>query len=255
MVMDDDTGRSIKSNATLFSIIESLKEMNGAGVTELADRLGLAKSTVHKHLVSLERNRYVVNEDGRYRLGLEFFNTGIHVRNRYEVYHAAKHRIDRLAEETDEAAWLIVPENGLGMFVYGVPRNESFSFDSTIGTWVYLHANSAGKAILAHLPDEEVDQVIDRHGLPAQTENTITERDELFDELERTRERGYAMNFQEDLRGLHAIATPVIWDGRPIAAVTIAGAANRLTEERIEDELYGSLLEAVDDIELRLVYG
>ncbi|WP_408960233.1 IclR family transcriptional regulator [Natrinema sp. 74] len=255
MEKDDSSGRSIKSNKTLFSIIESLKENDSAGVTELANQLDLAKSTVHKHLVSLERNRYVVNENGRYRLGLQFFNTGVHVRNRYEVYHAAKHRIDGLAEETDEAAWLIIPENGLGMFVYGVSRNESFSFDSTIGTWVYLHANSAGKAILAHLSDEEVQQIIDRHGLPAQTENTITEPAELFDELERTRDRGYAMNFQEDLRGLHAIATPIIWDGRPIAAATIAGAANRLTEERIEDELYGALLEAVDDIELRLVYG
>lgn len=255
METHESSGRSIKSNGTLFAIIEALKETNGAGVTELADRLGLAKSTVHKHLVSLERNRYVVNEDGYYRLGLEFFNTGVHVRNQYEVYHAAKDRIDRLAAETGEAAWLIVHENGLGMFVYGVPQNESFSFDSTIGKWVYLHANSAGKAILANLPREEVDEIIDRHGLPAQTENTITDRQVLFDELEATRERGYAMNFQEDLRGLHAIATPIISDGRPVAAVTIAGAANRLTEDRIEDELYGALLEAVDDIELRLVYG
>lgn len=255
MEIDEDSGRSVKSNETLFAIIESLKETGGAGVTEIADRLDLAKSTVHKHLVSLERNRYVVNEDGYYRLGLEFFNAGIYVRNQYDVYHAAKRRIDRLAEETDEAAWLIVPENGLGMFVYGVPRNESFSFDSTIGTWVYLHANSAGKAILAHLPEEEVQQVIDRHGLPAQTEHTITERNELFDELEAVRERGYATNFQEDLRGLHAIATPIVRDGRPIAAVTIAGAANRLTEKRIEEELHEALLEATDDIELHLVYG
>ncbi|ELY50897.1 IclR family transcriptional regulator [Natronolimnohabitans innermongolicus] len=255
METEGNGGRSVKSNETLFSIIESLKERDVAGVTELADQLGLAKSTVHKHLVSLEQHRYVVNEGGQYRLGLEFFNTGIHVRNQYEVYHAAKERIDRLARETDEAAWLIVHENGLGMFVYGVPRNESFSFDSTIGTWVYLHANSAGKAILAHLPDEEVAAVLDRHGLPAQTENTITDEDELFDELEATRERGYAMNFQEDLRGLHAIATPIIRDGRPVAAVTVAGAANRLTEERIESDVYESLLEAVDDIELRLVYG
>ena len=255
MERGNSSGRSIKSNETLFAIIEALKETNGAGVTELANRLGLAKSTVHKHLVSLERNRYVVNEDGYYRLGLEFFNTGVHVRNQYEVYHAVKDRIDRLAAETDEAAWLIVHENGLGMFVYGVPQNESFSFDSTIGKWVYLHANSAGKAILANLPREEVDEILDRHGLPSQTENTITDRHELFGELEAARERGYAMNFQEDLRGLHAIATPIISDGRPIAAVTIAGAANRLTEDRIEDELYGALLEAVDDIELRLVYG
>lgn len=248
-------GRSIKSNETLFAIVEGLKETGGAGVTELADRLGLAKSTVHKHLVTLERNRYAVKEDGQYRLGLQFFNTGVHVRNGYEVYHAAKDRIDRLAAETDEAAWLIVHENGMGMFVYGVPHNESFSFDSTIGTWVYLHANSAGKAILAHLPESEVEAVIDRHGLPAQTENTITDRETLFEELEAIRERGYAMNFQEDLRGLHAIATPVIRDGRPVAAVTIAGAANRLTKDRIEADLYESLLEAVDDIELRLVYG
>ncbi|ARS90545.1 IclR family transcriptional regulator [Natrarchaeobaculum aegyptiacum] len=255
MVGRQADGRTIKSNGTLFAIVEALRETGGAGVTELADELGLAKSTVHKHLVSLERNRYVVNECGTYRLGLQFFSTGVDVRNQYDVYHAAKERVDRLAEEIDEATWLIVHENGLGMFIYGVPRNESFSFDGTIGTWVPLHANSAGKAILAHLPEDEVEEIIDRHGLPARTEHTITDRDELFDDLEATRERGYAMNFQEDLRGLHAIATPVIRDGRPVAALTIAGAANRVTRERIEDELHEPLLEAVDDVELRLVYG
>ncbi|WP_254533020.1 IclR family transcriptional regulator [Natrinema gelatinilyticum] len=252
---DETNGRSIKSNETLFSIVESLRETGGAGVTELANRLNLAKSTVHKHLVSLERHKYVVNEDGRYRLGLQFFNVGVSVRNEHEVYHAAKERIDQLAFDVDETVWLIVPENGMGMFVYGVPRNESFSFDSTIGNWVPLHANSAGKAILAHLPEREVRDFVDRHGLPARTENTITDRKTLFDELERVRERGYAVNFQEDLRGLHALATPTIRDGRPVAAVAIAGAANRVTEERIERELSEPLLEAVDDIELRLVYG
>lgn len=250
-----DDRRSIKSDETLFSIIESLKAADGAGVTEIADRLGLAKSTVHKHLVSLERHRYVVKEDGGYRLGLQLFNDGIYVRNQYQVYHAAKERINRLATETEEATWLIVHENGRGMFLYGVPRNESFSFDSTIGKWVYLHANSAGKAILAHLPEDEVSAILHRHGLPPQTENTITDRSVLLDELEDVRERGYAMNFREDLRGLHAAAAPVIKDGRPVAAVTVAGAANRLTRTRIEEDLSEPLLEAVDDIELRLVYG
>lgn len=248
-------GRSIKSDNTLFAIVESIKRTDSAGVTELADRLDLAKSTVHKHLVSLEQNGYVVNENGQYRLGLQFFNTGIHVRNQYDVYHAAKPRIDKLALDVDEAVWLIVQENGMSVFIYGVAQNESFTFDSTIGTRAYLHANSAGKAILAYLPENEVEDIIDQHGLPAQTENTITDRETLFDELKATRDRKYAMNFQEDLQGLHAIGAPIINDGRPIAAVTIAGAANRLTKERIENELCKPLLEAVDDIELRLVYG
>ncbi|WP_436348365.1 IclR family transcriptional regulator [Natronorubrum sp. FCH18a] len=254
MARDENRGGTIKSDETLFRIIDALKETGDSGVTELADRLGLAKSTVHKHLVGLERNRYVVKDNGRYRLGLEFLHIGVHVRNQYEFYHAAKDQIDRLAEVTNEAAWLIAHENGLGIFIYGVPHNESFTFDSTIGTWAYLHSNSAGKAILAHLPEKEVDEIIDIRGLPAQTENTITDRDELFNQFDTIRERGYAMNFQEDLRGLHAVATPVIKDDRPIAAVTVAGAANRLTRERIEDELYEDLLETVDNIELRLAY-
>jgi len=247
--------RSIKSNDTLFAIIESIKQTDRAGVTELANRLELAKSTVHKHLVSLERNNYVVNENGQYRLGLQFFNTGIHVRNQYDVYHAAKARVDQLALDVDEAVWLIVQENGMGIFIYGVAQNESFTFDSTIGTRAYLHANSAGKAILAHLPENEIEDIVDQHGLPAQTDNTITDRETLFDELEAIRDRKYAMNFQEDIQGLHAIGAPIINDGRPVAAVTIAGAANRLTKEQIENELCEPLLEAVDDIELRLVYG
>ncbi|ELY62019.1 IclR family transcriptional regulator [Natronococcus jeotgali] len=251
----DRDGRTIKSDETLFAIIECLKSLESAGVTELARRLDLAKSTVHKHLVSLEQHRYVVNEGGQYRLGLQFFNVGVHVRNQYDAYHAAKERVDRLAYETGETTWFLVHENGLGMFAYGVPQNESFSFDSTIGTWVNLHSNSGGKAILAHLPETEVRGILEHHGLPAHTENTIVEREALFDELATIRDRGYAMNFREDLRGLHAIAAPIISDGRPVAAVTIAGAANRLTEDRLARELREPLLEAVDDIELHLVYG
>lgn len=247
--------RTVKSDETLFAIIEHLKASDGAGVTELAEHLDLAKSTVHKHLTTLEQNRYVVNEDGRYRLGLGFFNTGVYVRNQYDVYHAARERLERLAAETGEAVWLVVHENGMGMFVYGVSHNESFTFDSTVGNWVHLHSNSAGKSILAHLPEDDVEEILDQHGLPERTENTITDRDVLFDEFETIRERGYATNFQEDVRGLRAIGTAIFRDGRPIAGVTVAGAANRFTRERIDEELTTALGETVDDIELGLVYG
>jgi len=117
-----------------------------------------------------------------------------------------------------------------------------------------MHYNSGGKAILAHLPDREVNVIIDEYGLPAQTENTITTRETLFDELERIREQGYALNLSEDLKGIHAIGVPLTFDGEIQGALSIAGPAHRLSKERCEGEVFDQLRAATDEIELNLAY-
>lgn len=253
MTTGGSNSQSVKSDATLFAIVETIKDRERAGVTEIARELDLAKSTVHKHLTALERRGYVVNEDGIYRAGLQFFSDGIDVRNQYDVFHAAKDRIDMLAEETAEAVWLVVHENDRVMFLYGSVNNNTFNSHSVVGQWKHLHSTSGGKAILAHLPDDTVRELVERD-LPSHTENTITDREELEAALEEIRETGIAWNKREDFTGVHAMAAPIILEGRPIGALTIAGAASRLTEEYCATQLRDPLLEAVNDVELRLAY-
>lgn len=249
------THELIRSDVTLFSIIEHLMEEDGASVTEMSNELGMAKSGVHKHLKTMEKHGYAVKEDGKYRLGLQFFNRGVYTRTQYDIPQAVRPLISEMAEQTNESAWCIVPEGGRGMVLYGASENDSIHPDSLIGSWIHLHAHSGGKAIMAHLSRSEIDAILDRHGLPAKTRSTITARDELLKELDRIREDGYAFNFGEDIEGIHAVGVPVVIEGDVLGALAIAGAANRLTKEYCETKLVPLLKSAVDDLELSYVYG
>lgn len=245
----------IRSDVTLFSIIEHLMDENGASVTDIANELGLAKSGVHKHLKTMEEYGYVVQRDGIYQLGLQFFNRGVYTRTQYDLPQTVRPLISEMAEQTDESAWCIVPEGGRGMVLYGASENDSINPDSLIGSWIHLHAHSGGKAIMAQLSRPEIDAILDQHGLPAKTQSTITDRDDLLKELDRVREDGYAFNFGEDIEGIHAVGVPVVIEGDVLGAFAIAGAANRLTKEYCETELVPLLKSAVDDLELSYIYG
>jgi len=248
-------GTGVQSDETLFAIVEQLRETGGAGVTELATALGLAKSTVYDHLASMRAHGFVVKQGNTYRLGLEFFSHGQDVRSRFDVYGPARAVVDELEGRTDEMVWLFVHENGRVMALYGHAGDTDIDRNALIGSWAYMHCNSSGKAILAHLPEAEVDAVVDRHGLVPRTENTITDRAELDAELDRIRDRGYALNLGEDLAGIHAVAVPLLFDGEVRGALSIAGPAHRVTRERCESELLDLLVAARNEIELTLAYG
>ncbi|MEY7848997.1 IclR family transcriptional regulator [Natrarchaeobius sp. A-rgal3] len=252
--MDDTGSQTVKSVETMFEIVDVLEEEGGAGVTQIASEIGHSKSSVHKHLATLANRRFVVQRDDEYYLGLGFFRYGSFVRNRYDVFHKAKPVVTELADETGEMVWLITEENGIGMYLYGDGGSLDINVDSLVGTWTHLHLNSGGKAILSELPADRVDEIIGQHGLPEQTDRTITDKDDLFDELETIREQGYALNLAEDMEGIHAIGVPIMYNNQVQGALSIAGAANRLTEERCHDEYADRLLTSVNDLELNLTY-
>lgn len=247
-------GRGIKSDETLFDIVELLREVDGAGVTEIADHLDIAKSTAHGHLTTLLDRGYVVKRGQEYHLGLKFFEYGQYVRGQLEIFKSGMDAVDRLETATDEMVWLISYQNGKLIYVYGRAGNNDIDVNALLGTRGHMHCNSGGKAILAHLPGETVERIVDRHGLPARTENTITDRERLFEELERIRERGYALNLAEDLEGIHAIGVPLIVDGEVQGALSVAGPAHRMSKERCENEIIERLQAATDEIDLSLAY-
>jgi DNA-binding IclR family transcriptional regulator len=246
--------RGIGSDETLFAIVERLRETGGAGVTALAYDLGLAKSTLHGHLATMREHGFVARRDGRYRLGLEFFGYGQYVCARREVYDAALPALDDLASETDETTWLMVHEGGRVMVVDGRSTGPEISVDSLVGTWANMHANSGGKAILAHFGEEAVDRVVERHGLPAMTDATITDRERIEEELATVRERGFALNMGEDLRGIHAVAVPLVSGDEVQGALAVAGPAYRVDRDRCTGELADRLRAAADDVEISPAY-
>jgi len=250
-----DTSSTVQATGTTLDILHALREQEGARIAELSDRLNLAPSTVYRHLATLHDRHYVRKEGDEYHLALRFLELGGHAQTAQPGFDIAKDKVDQLAAETEERSQFIVEEHGYRIYLYTQTGANAVRTGANIGKRGYLHASSSGKAILAHLPRERVEGIIDRVGLPPVTEHTVTDEDELFDELEVIRERGYALNMEETMTGLNAIGTAVLGpDGNPIGALSISGPANRLKGERFRSELPDLLLGSANEIELRLQY-
>jgi DNA-binding IclR family transcriptional regulator len=245
----------VKTTGTAFDIIELLTELGIADLTTLADELNLAKSTVHRHIGTLQRRGYVVREDGEYQVGLRFAKLGNHAQERNEAYVLAKSKVSELAEETGERAQFIVEEDDYAVYAYVDHGKYAVRTAPGPGSRIPIHTAASGKAILAHLPRERVEEIIERRGLSEITEYTITDPEELWAELEETRDRGYAYNKQENIEGLLAIGAPVTRPGGEVlGALSISGPTHRM-KGKVDNELAELLLGATNELELNINYA
>jgi DNA-binding IclR family transcriptional regulator len=207
-------------------------------------------------LKSLEEAEYLVNDNGTYRIGIRFLEHGAYARIRMKIYETAKPEIDKLASAIGELANLLVEEYGIGSYLQRARGEGVVHVEAYVGTRVYLHSTGLGKAILANLPTERRDEILDQQGLPEVTPRTTTNRDELLDELEEFRERGYAFDDEERLKGLRCVATPIHSNSdRVLGAISISGPMNRLRGDHYHEELPTKLLEAMNVIELTITHS
>lgn len=250
-----DHGKTIQSIETAFSIIEHLAEHDRAGVTEIADRLGVSKSTVHNHLSTLRDNEYVIHDGDQYVLGYRFLTLGGKTRSRSELYRIAKPEINWLIEETGESACVATEENGRIVYLYQARGAQAVTTDSHTGTRLLPHCTALGKSILAASSTERVESVIERYGLPERTENTITSRAELDAQLEAIRERGYALDDEERIEGLRCVAAPVTDGDRAVGALSVSGPVKRLQGDQFREELPELVRRAVRVVEINLMYS
>lgn len=246
----------VQSTVNTFAIVEALRELDGAGVSELAAYLDIPKSTVHNYLSTLEQEEYIVKEDGAYQVGIRFLELGAYARNRRNIFTIAEPEVERLAEETGELANLLIEEHGRGTYLQRVRGENAVQVEAHVGTRVPLHSTALGKAILAFLPRERVEEIIDRHGLEQTTPNTVSSRDELYDELDQIRNCGNAFDDEERLNGLRCVAAPILSnDDRVLGAVSVSGPSNRIREDRFRQDLPNKVLEVVNVIELNVTYS
>lgn len=254
--MSTEPKRTVAAVETTFDVLEALKEEDGMRLTELAEELEMAKSTVHRYLQTLLADRYVVKEGDTYRVSLRFLDLGEHARNRDECYRMAKQKVAELATETDERAQFIVEEHGQAVYVHRKAGNHAVQTDPGIGKRIDLHATSAGKAIISEWSDAKIREFADTWGLPSHTDETITDVDSLLAAAEATRERGYALNRGENIDGLRAIGVAVCGpDGQPIGALSVSGPTNRMKGEWFEQDLPDMLLGFTNEMELNLRYS
>ena len=247
---------TITATRTSLRIVEALKRLDGASLTAVAEDLDIAKSTVHNHLHTLEDEGYITSEGSVYRVGLRFLELGEYKRNRMDIYEIARPEVASLAEKTGEMANAAVEEHGEGVYITRSEGTEAVTVDTYAGKRVKLHCTALGKTILAQLPEERVDEIVDTHGLPARTENTIPDRTELKTELDQVRERGYAYDREERLRGLRCVAAPiVVEDGDLVAALSVSGPTTRIRGDLFHEEIPELLLSAANVVEINLAYS
>ncbi|GAB3706721.1 IclR family transcriptional regulator [Halorubrum pallidum] len=248
--------KSVGATGTSMRILTEIAEADGGvPMAELVDRLDLAKSTVYKHLITLEEHGLVVNHDTGYRLGLRCLELGGGARQYDGVFDVAKPELDKLAEETGELANLMFEEQGMGVYVYTARGDQAINFDSRLGRRAYLHTTALGKALLASLSDDHVDEIVDRHGLPARTDETITTRSDLFEELTQIRTEEFAYNEEERLGGVGCVGTPLDTGDRRNAAISIMTPISRLRPESARREYTEILNQTANVIEVTLAHG
>jgi DNA-binding IclR family transcriptional regulator len=247
--MNDDL--PVKSLRTTFEIVRHLAEHGRTRVSPLAAELDSPKSTIHDHLRSLVELGYVVHDAEYYQASTLFLRHGIDVRNEFELFHVARPEMAKLANRTDQNVHLVVEESNLGIVLHSEVGNEAVRLRIDPGTPGKLHATAPGKAILAHLSDEHVEQIIHERELTTHTDNTITDRDALYDELEMVREQGYATDFNEIIEGLQGIAVPIMNRGTDAVegAVTVYSPVDEATTEFDEGTLH-ILRESANVIEI-----
>ena len=251
--MAPDTDRTLQTTRTSLEIVDLLDEREGATVSEVAEALGKPPSTVHGHLATLKEEEFVIQNGDTYDLSLRFITLGKAVRNRSQLYTLSDRYTQRVVEETEYRSIFAVEEHGRGVYLSRNAGGHSKWRHEQTGERFYLHATAAGKVLLAHLSDERVDEIVDRWGLPEQTENTITDRAELDRELERVREEGVAYNREEQIEGIRAVSAPVTDspDGE-IGALSANGPAHRLADESAERELAETLRGLANEFRLDL---
>ncbi|MCL5957905.1 MAG: IclR family transcriptional regulator [Chloroflexi bacterium] len=218
-----------------FKILQALK---GDGreftIVEIAKELGLNKSTVHRLLATLSYHGVVQRDDlsKRYRLGMALAEYGNVALNNIDIRRTAKPFLKALMQLSGETACLAVLQATEVVIVDKAEPPQQIRIAPHIGWRFPATLNSMGKAMLAWLPRQHVDEIIQRHGLPARTPKSVTDPTAYWAELAATRERGFATDFEEFYDWVKGVAAP-IFDARGtvVASLAIAGPAFRVPDE------------------------
>ena len=253
---ENEGPRTLKTVTTASRVLDVVREHDEIGASDLAADLEISKSTAYIHLRTLEENGFLVQQGDEYRLAFKFTVLGEYVRNRSPLYRYGKPEVDELAAETSQYTHIVTEENGFGINLYQVKGDTSIEGEyqrDKPQRRDYLHYTASGKAILAYLPRERVQEILDERGLPARTERTITDTESLFAELERVRERGYAYNDAEEIEGFRAVGAPVRGtDGEVLGSLSVSGPTSVMQGDRFKEELPQRVTQSANVIEVNI---
>ncbi len=226
-------------------------------LTEIAAGAGLTKSTTHRLLAALQSEEMVELDarTTRYRLGLKVFELGSIVSKSMELATQAEPLLERLAEETRETAYLVVPEGDETLCVRRVDgSHEVRILFLEVGRRQSYNCGAAPRVLLAHLCDEHWEEIVAHHVTPM-TGHSLTTREELARDRRHIRERGYAVSREDVTLHACAVGAPVHDEtGEVIAAVSLSGIEQRFSDQALP-ELIAKICAAGEELSRRLGYA
>lgn len=254
--MPTNTPRKIEAVHKTCRIIEILRERGEAGITEISEEMDFSKSAVHGHLATLNDEGLVVKDGHTYHLSLRFLDIAESVKARIAKRDVVREQVRTLAEETGEVVHFGAEENGRIVYLSKSKGNSAVETVSQIGKRMPMHSTSMGKAILAELPSDRTKAILEQYELIERTENTITDPDQLLDELDDTHERGFAIDKEENIPGIRCIGMAVSGpEANVFGALSVSGPSQRMAEDRIENGLSEKVAQAANVIEVNSMYS
>lgn len=236
----------VQSVERTFDLLELLADAGGSlGLSQLAESSGLPLPTIHRLMRTLVNRGYVRQEQSRrYTLGPLLIRLGDTASRMFGGW--AKPCLAAVAERTGETANLAVLEGDEIVYLAQAPSRHAMRMFTEPGRRVLPHCTGVGKAVLAQLPEKQVRAMLARTGLPARTSHTITDVEQLIRELDKIRERGYALDDGEQEIGVRCVAVAVPGAPSP-TSISVSGPHARITEEAI-DLIVPALQEAAAQI-------
>ena len=221
------TSQSLERGLAILSSFSSGRQL--IGVSELARELALTRSTTHRYVATLARLGYLQQDTGtrKYSLGPRVLELGFTAINSMELRHVAAPHLQRLCDETGHTVNMGILDDVDVVYVERCrasrSRQNEIDLDLHVGSRLPAYCTSLGKVLLAFLPDDERDEIVDRIELERRGPNTLTSKASLLADLERVRANGIAVNNEELAYGLRSVAVPVLsGNGEAVAAVNLA---------------------------------
>jgi DNA-binding IclR family transcriptional regulator len=232
-----------------------LDDMVELSATEISKRLSLPQSTIFRFLVTLEALRLIERnpENNKYRLGVMCLELGTAFLKNHDLRQQSLPILQSLRDTCGETVHLGVLENFYGVYIEKLSGLHSIGFmSSQLGGHFPLYCTGLGKSLLANLSEDQKQNYLDHLEFQQFTQNTITDPQQLSEELEQIRRLGYATDKEEHENGVACIASPIFKHNGLAGAISIAGPASRIHNEDNFQKLARLVKDAAKSISARL---
>ena len=256
MVKKDKSEYIIQAVSHALDLLEQFHgDIDELGVTELSKRLKLHKNNVFRLLATLESRGYIEQNKAteNYRLGLKALELGQTFIKQMGLLRQAKPILEKMVEDSNETSYVAIYKDNYIVYLDVVETNLTVRVVSRVGSRLPAYCTAAGKVHMAHMTEEELEELLGKSKFEQITPTTIASAEAMREELVKVREQGYALDDEELDLGVRCIAAPIRdYTRRIVGAISVSGPTMRVGNERIEKELVPMVKQSAIELSTRL---